>query len=467
MMVNLESWLKNKKIIVFGLGLHGGGLTLANWLYKQGADVLVTDKKTDQALQQSVKKLIIPQKNIFLGQEPVLSWLDKADLILKNPGVPNDHFFIKAAEKIKIPIYNEAGLFFSMVENPILAITGSKGKSTTTHLLGLICSSYHKNTLVGGNIKINPMFNLINKIDENSKIILELSSWQLEGLKIIKKSPHISLLTNITPEHLNRYKSFSEYVQAKFLIFKYQLPEDIALLNQDDPVSKKLARSIKSEIFWYSRKKIVKRGVYLEKGKIYFKQGRKREFIINRKDIILPGDHNLENILGAILAAKILNIPNKFIVKVVRKYRGFSNRFEVIRKWKGITFINDTTATAPVATIAALKTLSKKSILLAGGSSKDLPVEFLAKIIKKKTKFCFLFSGLGSEQLIKALQKIKYPANKLFINYESMKEIVFAARQYAKSGDIIILSPGFASFANFKNEFDRGDQFNKIVKKLK
>lgn len=467
MKVNSASWLKNKTIIVFGLGLHGGGLALANWLYKNGAKVLVSDKKTATELKSTIRKLKIPKKNVYLGREPSLSWLKVADLILQNPGVPKDHFFIVAAKKKKIPIYNEATLFFSLVNKPLIAITGSKGKSTTTHLLGLICKNYNKNTLVGGNIKINPMFSLIDKIKDNSLIILELSSWQLEGLAAIRKSPHISLLTNITPEHLNRYKSFNEYVQAKFLIFKYQHPNDIAVLNLDDPVSYQLSKKITNQIFFYSRKKKVKQGVYLSKNKIYFKIKNKTEFILHKKDIKLPGLHNLENILGAILVAKILNIPNAIISKVVKAYHGFPSRFETIRRFKGITFINDTTATAPIATISALKTLPRPSILLAGGSSKGLPVGELAKIIKQKTKFCFLFTGQGSEELLRELRKIKYPEKKLFLNYSQMNQIVNDAYKHATTGDIIILSPGFASFANFKNEFDRGDQFNYYVRKLK
>lgn len=467
MKVNLESWLKNKTVLVFGLGLHGGGLALANWLYKNGAKVLVSDKKSVSELKTSIYKLKIPKKNIFLGKEPLLKWLDNVDLILQNPGVPSDHFFITAAKKKKIPIYNEATLFFSLVEKPIIAITGSKGKSTTTHLLGLICKSYRPETLVGGNIKINPMFQLIDKIKNNSIIVLELSSWQLEGLQTIKKSPHIALLTNITPEHLNRYKSFNDYIQAKYLIFKYQLPNDIAILNLDDPVSYKLSTKIKSQIYFYSRKKQVKQGVYIYKDKIYFKNKNKIEFVLNKQDIILPGLHNLENVLGAILTAKILGVPNEIIKKVIKKYRGFSSRFETIRKFNGVTFINDTTATAPIATISALKTLPQKSILLAGGSSKNLPVADLAKIIKQKTKYCFLFTGQGSDQLLAELKKIKYPKNKLFTNYKQMKNIVSEALSHAKPGDTILLSPGFASFANFKNEFDRGEQFNNFVKNLK
>lgn len=466
-MVNTDGWLKNKTVIVFGLGLHGGGLALANWLYKQKVNVLVTDKKSVKDLLPSVKKLIIPQKNIFLGQEPNTNWLKKTDLVLQNPGVPNNHSFLVAAKKRKIPIYNEATLFFSLIKQPIIGITGSKGKSTTTNLLGLICRAYEADSLVGGNIKINPMFSLIEKIKPESKIILELSSWHLEGLQTIKKSPHISLLTNITPEHLNRYKSFNDYIEAKFQIFKYQTQKDFAILNLNDQVSKKIAQRINSKIYWYSRSKAVRQGVYLSKGKIYFKEKNKIEFILNKKNLILPGLHNLENILGAILAAKILKIPNKFIAKVVKNYQGFASRFEVIRKQRGIVFINDTTATAPIATIAALQTIPKKSILLAGGSSKGLPVDDLAKVIKLKTKFCFLFSGQGSEELILALKKINYPDNRLFTNYSQMKKIVLDSYQLAKSGDTILLSPGFASFSNFKNEFDRGDQFKKIVKKIK
>ncbi len=467
MTVNSAAWLKNKRVLVFGLGVHGGGLTLANWLQRQGAKVTVTDKKTAAVLKPSIKQLIIPSKNIILGQEPKLGLLSKIDLIIQNPGVPNNHFFLQAAKAKGILIYNEATLFFLLVNQPILAITGSKGKSTTTHLLGEICSKFYPDTLVGGNIKIKTMFGFIDQIKPRTKVILELSSWQLEGLKIIKKSPQISLLTNITPEHLNRYKNFNEYIAAKFFIFKYQTKNDIAILNQNDPVSRQLAKKIISKKYWYSLKFRVNRGVYIKQGGIYFRNNGSDEFIIAKNKIKLAGEHNLANTLAAILAAKILQVPNKIISQVVSRYHGFSSRLETVRKIRGITFINDTTATAPVATIAALQTIKKNIILLAGGSSKKLPVELLAKEIKSKVKYCLLFAGEGSDELLLALEKNHYKKSKLFTNFQNMSDLVATAVKLAKTGDTILLSPGFASFANFKNEFDRGEQFNKIVKKLK
>ncbi len=461
------NFLGNKKIIVFGLGLHGGGLALANWLNRQHADVIVTDKKSATDLRASLKKLKLPPNHVFLGQEPKLSWLKNTDLVLQNPGVPSEHFFIKAAKKRKIKVLNEAALFFLLVDRPIIGITGSKGKSTSTHLLGKILVAYFKNTLVGGNIRINPMFKIIDRIKSNSKIVLELSSWQLEGLKVIKKSPQVSLLTNITPEHLNRYASFSSYIAAKYLIFKYQNKNDLAILNWDDQISRQLIKKIKSQIYFFSIRRKVPRGIFVNGKKIFFTDQGKLDFITSIDKIKLQGLHNLQNILGAICVAYKLGIPKKIIIQIIQNYQGLSDRLEVVRTYKRIIFINDTTATAPVATIAALNSFPEKLIIIAGGSSKKLPVDNLAKTIKRKAKFCLLFAGDGSNELITALQKINYPKNKLLVNYNSMSKIVIDAFGLARAGDKIILSPGFASFGNFINEFDRGRQFVSWVKRIK
>ena len=466
-MVISENWFQNKTVLVFGLGLHGGGLAVTNWLVHHGARVIITDKKTKKQLSSTLVRVYKKNVSFYLGKEPTIALLSKVDLIIQNPGVPNEHKFLLQAKRKNIPVMNEAGLFFSLCKYPIIAITGSKGKSTTTDLLGKIIKTQFKNVLVGGNIRTTAMFSLLDRVTQNTPIILELSSWQLEGLVAIKRSPELAIVTNIKQEHLNRYKSFHHYIKAKSYIYHWQNSFDKTILNLDDKETKKFGHFAKGEVYWFSTKKIVSQGAFIKNNTIFWTEKSNQEKIINISQIKLPGLHNLQNIMATICASKIMHIQNKNIKKVLKNYKGLPDRLELIKMYKGIKFINDTTATAPVATIAALQTLTGNIILLAGGSSKNLPVLDLAREIKKNVKYCLLFKGQGSNELITALSKLKYKQTKIKTNFSSMNAIIKEAVSIAKKGDIILLSPGFASFSNFVNEFDRGERFKKEVFLLK
>lgn len=460
---------KNKRVLVFGLGLLGGGVAVTRFLLDQGAKVTVVDKKNKTELKSSLSKLKKYRIKYFFATDPGRDFLDY-DFILKNPGVAREHPFFKLAMAKKIPIYNEASLFFLFVDNPIIAITGSKGKSTTTDLVGKIIKASDPGLLVGGNIQTTTMFALFPKIKSNSRIVLELSSWHLEGMPLIKKSPKLAVITNILPEHLNRYRNFKDYAKAKEIILKYQKNDDMAVLNYDNSYCRDLSNQAKAKVYWFGiedYKKYKKlNGVFIKNGWLVWQTQQVYEKIISVKSVKLAGKHNLSNILAAVCVAKLQGVVNPIIKKVVTNYKGLSNRLEFIRKVKGISFYNDTTATAPVATVAALTNFPKSLILLAGGSDKKLPVEDLAKVINLKTKYCLLFKGKGSDRLIKALIKIKYPKDRLMTGINSMPEMISRSLKLAKAGDIILLSPGFSSFSNFANEFDRGQQFVKGIRKI-
>jgi len=459
---------KDKRVLVFGLGLLGGGIAVSRFLSDQGAKVTVVDKKGKSELKSSLNKLKKYKIRYFFEIDPGKDFLD-FDLIVKNPGVKREHPFLKLAKTKGIPIYNEASLFFLLVDNPIIAVTGSKGKSTTTDLLGKIIKTWDPSTLVGGNIQTTPMFTLLTTIRSQSRIVLELSSWHLEGMSIIKKSPHLAVLTNVLPEHLNRYKNIAAYSKAKAIILKYQNNNDIAVLNYDNLDCRRLASQAKGQVYWFGIKDYRRyknlTGVFIKNGWLVWRRV-ETEKIISVKSIKLKGEHNLANVLAAVGAAKLLAVPNSIIKKVVSGYRGLPNRLQFIRQVNGVSYYNDTTATAPVATLAALNSFSKPIILLAGGSDKKLPVKDLAKTIKSKAKYCLLFKGQGSDRLIIELLKVKYPRNRLVTNISTMTEMIRQASQLTKVGDMVLLSPGFASFSNFVNEFDRGRQFVKTVKKI-
>ena len=399
-----------------GLGLLGGGIGAAKFFCKQGAKVLVTDLKTRKELKESVKKL--NQVKFVLGEHRKEDFIN-ADLIIRNPGVPRESKYLKIAKDNNVSVKTDIDIFFDLCPGTIIGITGTKGKSTVATLIYLFLKKKYSKTFLAGNIGVSPL-ELLDKIDKKSKVVLELSSFELEGLK---KSPEVAVITALFPDHLNRYKNFKDYVNAKKSIFKYQKKNDILVLNSGDSETKKLCSEAKSKVCFF-------------KG---------------------------SNVAAAVLVAELFKISKKDIKKVLSNFKGVPHRQEFVAEKKGIKYFNDTTATNPKAVIFAIETFRKrfpqsKIILIAGGEDKKLSYRSLARNIKDNVDYVVLLPGTGSDKLKKDLSKF-YPV-------KSMKQAVRKAYYLAQKGDIVLLSPGAASFNLFENEFDRGNQFVKAVKKL-
>ena len=409
---------KNKKVTIMGLGLLGGGVGVAKFFCQQGAEVLVTDSKTKRQLKESVDKLKGLSIEFVLGKHRKEDFIN-TDLVIKNPGVPADSPYLKIAKKHKIPIKTDVSIFFDLCQAPIIGITGTKGKSTTATLIYLLLKKKYNKTFLAGNIGISPL-EILSKITEKSKVVLELSSFELEDLK---KSPHIAVITTLFPDHLNRYKNFRKYIEAKKPIFKYQKKNDILILNYDNPEVKKLASEAPSKVLFFRN----------------------------------------SCISAALAVAKLFKISKKDIKKVLSNFKGVPNRQELIAAKKGIRYINDTTATTPQSVILAINTFKKRFpnsgiILIAGGLDKNLNYKNLAEEIKRNVSSLILLPGTASNKIKRELGSFK-------INWaRSMKEVVKKAVSLAQKGDIVLLSPGAASFNLFKNEFDRGEQFKEAVK---
>jgi len=412
---------KNKKVVVMGLGLLGGGIGVAKFFCKQGAKVLVTDLKTKRQLKESVGNLKGLSIEFVLGKHRKDDFIN-TDLVIKNPGVPRDSFYLKIAKKHKIPIKNDISIFFDLCPASIIGITGTKGKSTVATLVYLLLKKKYPNTILAGNIGVSPL-EILSKITRKSKVVLELSSFELEDLK---KSPHVAVITTLFPDHLNRYKNFREYVAAKKSIFKYQKKNDILLLNYNNLEVRKLASEALSKVLFFRN----------------------------------------SNVSAALAVAKIFKISKKDIKKVLSSFKGVPNRQELIATKKGVKYINDTTATTPQSVILAINTFKKRFpnsgiILIAGGLDKNLNYKNLAEEIKRNVSSLVLLPGTASNKLKRELKKFTiYPV-------KSMRGAVKKAANIAKKGDIILFSPGAASFNLFKNEFDRGEQFVKCVKRLR
>jgi len=466
---------QGKKVTVMGLGLHGGGVACVNWLIKHGAKVTVTDLKMKEELISSVSKLASLQVcKLILGRHREQDF-ETANLIVQNPGVPKESKYLKIARNAGIPIENEASLFFKNCPAKIIGVTGTRGKSTTVSLVyEMLKRSAVRNQRSGGRVWLaglpqQPMLDILDKVEKDDLVVLELSSWQLEILGEQKLSPHIAVFTNVYPDHLNRYKGMADYIAAKKNIFAWQKQNDFAVLNLDNPQTKKLGQAVASKRFWFSKKYFAEQnGCFVKNNQIFLRRNGQEKRLAKVSDIKLFGWHNLENVLAALAATASFDVSPLAIESALKQFKGLPGRLELIKEKKGIKYINDTTATTPDATIAALRLAKKRNvILLAGGDTKNIPAakyQELAKIIKQKCKAVILFSGPGSEQIKKQLKLIKY---KPFIDkVNEMTSAVILAQSFGKSGDTILLSPASASFNLFINEFDRGDQFKTITSRL-
>ena len=464
---------KNKKITVMGLGLNGGGLGVVNFLLEQKAKVIVTDLKSKDELDYSLNK-IKKNKNIkfILGQHR-LEDFKNTDMVIKNPAVPENSKYLKVAKENNIPIETEITLFLNLCSAPIIGVTGSKGKSTVVTLLTELLRKEHKNVILAGNIRRSALGQL-KKISKKSLVVLELSSWQLSDLKKHKKSPHISVITNILSDHQNRYFGMDDYIEDKKQIFKWQKKDDYLILNYNDEILRDLEKEIKAKVIFYSKffpdLGFNKIGAFIEDGKIFYKS--KENKICSVNQVKVKGDHNLQNILAAVTIAKLYKISNKGIIKTLREFNGVEGRLELVAKINGVEYINDTTATIPEATIAALNSIPKQKdkniILITGGTDKKLDFEKLIDPIIKKVKILVLLEGSATQKIESKIKKINQDKIPLTIGpFASLEQALFKASSLSKNGDKILLSPASSSFELFKNEFERGEIFKKTVKKIK
>ena len=458
---------KDKKILVMGLGLHGGAVSVVKWLLKKDVKLTITDLKTKKELKKSLDMInkIKGSKNIqyTLGKHKLKDF-ENQDLIIQNPGVPRDSKYILRARDNNIPIINEALMFFRLYPSKVIGITGTRGKSTTSTLTHKILKSKIKNNVLAGNIATTPMFTVLDKLKKNSLPVLELSSWHLESLEEYSISPHIAVITNILPDHLNRYNSFNEYKKAKIAIIKNQKKDDVAILNYDNIHTKKLNKKTKAKVYYFSLKKKVK-GSYILNNSIYFNNTK----VMPLNNIKVLGEHNLYNILSAITIAKVVGVSNKNIEKAVNNFKGIDYRLQYIGKIKGLSVYNDATSTTPDATIAAINAMKKDNIILiAGGEDKLLKYNNLAKIIKQKVGFLLLLSGSASDELIKELKKVRFEDYKMISDIKKLKTAWKSALKHASNDNCCILfSPSAASFNMFLNEFERAKEFNKLFNETK
>lgn len=464
------SYFKGKKITVLGLGLLGGGLGVVKFLVKHGAHVIVTDMKSKEQLAPSLTKLEgIKNIKYILGHHRQEDFL-KVDMVIINPAVSWTNKYIKLAMEKKIPVEMDSSLFFQLCKNPIIGITGTKGKTTISTMVFDLLKLVGKNPIKVG-IGNASVLDKLEELKKDSVVVFELSSWRLSALGKVGKSPQIAVLKNILPDHLNYYKSMQEYVEDKKNIFANQGSRDWLIVNDDDEKVQEIIQDAKARIFSFSEKPIRKNySVFLDGGDMYLNDGIDIKKLAVLEDIKIIGRHSIVNVMAAIGAVYTFGINVAQIKEAILKLKGIPHRLEFVRELRGVRYYNDTAATIPQAAISAINSFEgKEVILIAGGADKNLDFSELAKEIVERSKGIIFLAGDATDKLILEIRKNlpEEDRNNKFIIVDSMDKAVEFASRSAQKDDVVLLSPGAASFGLFANEFERGDRFRKAVNDLK
>lgn len=447
--------IKGKKFLIVGAGISG--IKSALFLKKHGGEVFVNDIKPLEKLQNESKILEENSIPFFFGEHRKEFFLNR-DYIIVSPGVPHKNSLFKMAIENNAEIMGEMELASRFISTPIIAITGTNGKTTTTTLIGEILKDAGKDIFVGGNIG-NP---LIEYADDDSKdlVVLEVSSFQLETIRHFH--PYGAILLNITPDHLDRYDGMEDYAEAKMRIFENQESFDFAVTNNDDHWIKKYKYGILSELFFFSTKEEVKKGAFLKENEIVIRHPiLKNEEKIKVEEIALKGLHNMENVMASVITALELGIDLETIKGTLKRFQGLHHRVEFVEEINGIKFYNDSKGTNVGATEKALAGFREKVILILGGRDKGGDYTFLSDEIKRIVKLIVAI-GEAKDKIYDQLKDIVK-----VIKEESFEGAIKTSYQNAEKGEVVLLSPACSSFDMFSSYVERGNKFVEIVKKLK
>ncbi len=466
-----------RRVVVMGLGLHGGALHVTRWLMAHGAQVRVTDVQPAPALEPTLQKLPRSSRlTLVLGRHRVrdFRW---AQVVVQNPAVPRESPYLAVARRAGARLENEATLFFQLVgRQRIIGVTGTRGKSTTAALAAAIVRQRFRRTMLGGNIATAPMFAIVERVCRSrDPVVLELSSSQVENLGQQRRSPHVAVVTNVLPDHLNRYRSMAAYAAAKRQLVAHQEAGDFAVLNADNPASWRFRLGAPSTVIACSRRAAsFAPRVFFARDWIWWHGESRAERLLPVSAVRLFGAHNLDNILAAVAVGKIYRVPPGLMRSAVSGFSGLPFRQQLIGSWRGVRYLNDTTATTPEATVAALTTVLERwpeirgrIILIAGGSDKRLPKASFArlgKLIAAACKAVVAFAGAGSKRLVAEIPAARGARLSIVSERTTMAQAVAAAQALSSRGDLVLLSPACASFGLFQHEFDRGEQFTQCVK---
>ena len=445
-----------KKVLVFGSGISGIGA--AGLLEERGAKVVLYDgnEKLDR---QAVKDQLgtDSKTEIVLGAFPE-ELLGVLDMVIISPGVPTDLPIVKKMHEKKIPVIGEIELAYQLGKGEVLAITGTNGKTTTTALLGEIMKNDRESVFVVGNIG-NPYTTVVDDTREDSVIVAEMSSFQLESTDAFR--PRVSAILNLTPDHLNRHHTMEAYIQAKMNIAKNQTQNDVCVLNYEDEVLRKFGEKIEAQVLYFSSRRKLEKGIYLEDGNIIYKNPEEC-LVCNVKELKLLGMHNFENVMAAVAMAAAYGVPMEKIRESVRTFAGVEHRIEFVAEKNGVAYYNDSKGTNPDAAIRGIQAMNRPTVLTGGGYDKNSDYKEWLMSFDGKVKELVLI-GQTKEKIAEEARECGLHNITLADTFEEAMDVCIRT---AKPGDAVLLSPACASWGMFKNYEERGDKFKEIVNSL-
>ena len=464
---NLETWL-GKRVLVLGAARQG--LALARFLAERGAKVIVNDKQNPDQLVEAQRSLAEYPIQWVMGSHP-LELLENVAAVFVSGGVPLTIPIVVEARQRGIPLSNDTQILLEHTPATVIGITGSAGKTTTTTLTGRIAQAAcdqsltnkaYRRVWVGGNIG-TPLINEIIEMTDEDLLVLELSSFQLE---LVNKSPRFAAVLNITPNHLDRHGTMESYIEAKAHILDYQNPSDFAILNRDDDGAWGLKANVKGKLTTFGKEPDHGyMGTYLEDEWVTFWDGNQEIPLIPLQEIGLRGEHNIMNVLAACAIALAAGIPAWACRVGVSGFKGVPHRLEFVRNWHGADWYNDSIATAPERSIAAIKSFAEPLVLLLGGRDKNLPWSDFARLAVERCRSLILF-GEAAEKIERAIQEVAIENCPPITRCKDLEEAVRVAARVVQTGDVVLLSPGGTSFDEFRDFEERGECFRKWVMNL-
>ncbi|HEY1679840.1 MAG TPA: UDP-N-acetylmuramoyl-L-alanine--D-glutamate ligase [Candidatus Sulfotelmatobacter sp.] len=450
--------LNGKRVLVVGLGKSG--VASALFLKKHGAKVAVSDTKSGDDLRNEIPVLLDHGIDVETGGHGERTFRGQ-DLIVVSPGVPVDAPPLMQARSLGENVIGEIELAAQFLPGPIVAITGSNGKTTTTTLTGEILTAAEFPTLVGGNIG-TPAISLAERAGKDTLIVLEVSSFQLETIQTFR--PKVSVILNVTPDHLDRHRTFEAYVDAKARIFENQHAGDFTVLNADDSTSVSMATRTKAQVFWFSRQKEVQQGAWVHEGKILFRDKSGQREILQASEIPLKGAHNLENVLAAVCASALMGAAPEKIRQAVHDFKAVEHRLEFVAKINGVDYYNDSKATNVDATIKALESFPANIHLILGGKDKGSDYTVLNDLLRQRVKRVYTI-GAAAAKIESQIVSSKNGGPEV-VHAETLDNAIRKANAVAQPGDVVLLAPACASFDQFKNYEQRGKVFKGVVDEL-
>ena len=464
--------LTGKQVAVLGLARQGQALL--RYLAREGADVIASDLRDAEALPHALETLKGVPARYVLGGHP-LSILDGTDLVCLSGGVPSDIPIAVEARRRGIPLSNDAQLFLERCPAPVIGITGSSGKTTTTVLLGRMLQRGSFLTWVGGNVG-RPLVDRLQDIKGSDWVVIELSSFQLELMTV---SPDVATVLNVTPNHLDRHKTMLEYKMAKQRILDFQTRADFALLSHDDPGSRDLASAVRGRLAFFSARGIngsarssngdAEIGAYLRDKLVTLRLDGEENVICRSDEIQLLGQHNLLNVLAACALAAVVGVSPDVMREVVTSFSGVEHRLQFVRTLNGVRYYDDSIATTPERSVAALRAFDAPVVLLVGGRDKRLPWDELARVALEQARHVVAFgeaAALLERVLQDALSSVPYTSLGNFTRVETLEDAVVVAYKVACRGDVVLLAPGGTSFDAYTDFAERGDRFQTLVRTL-